>query len=586
MKNIYDLKNKKVLILGLGVLGGGVATAKWFFKNGAKLRITDLKTKKELKKSIEKLNKFINSNSVNSQIAPSLHKSASSLHKSAIRYILGKHRKEDIDWADIVAVNPGVSYKNELVKYALSKNKEVVNDCYLFFKYAKGDIIAVTGTRGKTTTTTWIYELLKNADFRRLHADLRRLRADLRRQKTNFDGFNIKFYRKNILLGGNQPDKGLLKILDKTKENSVSVLELSSFQLEFYNKNADLRRLDADSRRLDKENNLKAPKIAIITCLLRDHLNRYESMEEYAKAKANVFVNQTKNDYLILNYDNQWTKFFLKLKPKSQVYFVSLKALPRNLKGAFVKNNKLIIKDKLEFNILNIKKFREIYGEHNVYNLLFAVLAVYLYFKDKGLNINKFKNYLKKQIFKLKTPPFRQEIIYQSKNLIIVNDSAATTPDATIAAIRRFYIKRRLTQTTRRLTQNERRTKQKLVLITGGTDKNLNFKELAKEIKKKIQPENLFLLQGSATKKLIDELKKLKYPIKEENIFEDLRRMVFKILNYYSNNLCLKPHKSVLDTRESVVILFSPASASFEKFKNEFDRGKKFNKYVRQFCQV
>ncbi|GBD34489.1 UDP-N-acetylmuramoylalanine--D-glutamate ligase [bacterium HR35] len=554
MKNSYSLKNKKVLILGLGVLGGGLATAKWFFKKGAKLRVTDLKTKKELKKSIDKLNKFINSSSILSQYK-SLSKENIRVNprnnyprKSVVRYILGKHRKEDIDWADIIAVNPGVSYKNELVKYALSKNKEVVNDCYLFFKYAKGDIIAITGTRGKTTTTTWIYELLKNADFRRFDADLRRLN------------------KKNILLGGNQPDKGLLKILDKTKENSVSVLELSSFQLEFYTQN------------------LKAPKIAIITCLLRDHLNRYENMEEYAKAKANIFINQKKDDYLILNYDNQWTKFFLKLKPKSQVYFVSLKPLPKNLKGAFIKNNNLIIRDEKDIEIFDtqtnadITYFREIYGEHNVYNLLFAVLAVYLYLKDKSLNIEKFKKYLQKQIFKLKTPPFRQEIVYQNKNLIIVNDSAATTPDATIAAIRRFG--------------------QNLILITGGTDKNLDFKELAKEIKNKIKPENLFLLNGSATKKLIDELKKLKYPIKEENIFEDLKKIVFRILNQYKsyfhlyNNQRLSVYKKRISVYpfnnpyESVVILFSPASASFEKFKNEFDRGKKFNKYIRQFCQV
>lgn len=189
------LKNKKVLIFGLGILGGGIEAVRWFFKNGAILRITDLKDKKSLSKSIQRLKNI------------------------KAKYILGKHRKEDFDWADIIVVNPGVGYKNEWIRYAKKKGKEIVNDCHLFFTYSKGNIIALTGTRGKTTTTTWIYELLKS-------------------------GFNYSFIRGfnpihvgKLFLGGNQPERSLFKILDKTTDNSLSILELSSFQLEFYEKN-------------------------------------------------------------------------------------------------------------------------------------------------------------------------------------------------------------------------------------------------------------------------------------------------------------------------------------------------------------
>ena len=136
MKRELKFKGKKVLIFGLGLLGGGVEAVRWFYKNGAKIIITDKKTKEELLPSIKKLKKI------------------------KAKYVLGQHRFEDIDSCDIVYFNPGVSYKSEWVKYAKEKGKEVVNDCYIFFKYAKGDIIAITGTRGKTTTTTWIYELL------------------------------------------------------------------------------------------------------------------------------------------------------------------------------------------------------------------------------------------------------------------------------------------------------------------------------------------------------------------------------------------------------------------------------------------
>jgi UDP-N-acetylmuramoylalanine--D-glutamate ligase len=558
---IEEIKNKKVLIFGLGILGGGREAVRWFYENGAKIIITDKKTKKELLPSIQKLKKI------------------------KAKYVLGKHRFEDIDSSGIVYFNPGVSYKSEWVKYAKERGKEAVNDCYLFFKYAKGDIIAITGTRGKTTTTTWIYELLTQVS--NIYPNNRPNR--LPESSDRIFGHNSgKVFGqnsgRNILLGGNQPEKSLFKILDKTKENSICVLEISSFQLEFY------------------EKNLKAPKIAIITNIYNDHLNRYSGFEEYAEVKAKIFQNQKENDYLILNLDNKWTNFFLSLKPKSQVYFVSLKKKPK--KGIYIKDEKVFIKDEKEYQIFPIKKFKEIYGEHNFYNLLFAILAVYLYLKSKNIKdpqdkIKKLKNF----ILNLKTPEFRQEIVYKDKNLMIVNDSAATSPDATINAIERF------------------KKYKNLILITGGTDKNLDFKDLAKKIKKEIKPENLILLNGSATKKLIGELRKINYPLVEKNIFEDLREAVYRGLILISNlpryqpdtTLGFKPDISgdhpgkssgkhlgntlsnksdghpgkLLNDKpgkhpgNSSVILFSPASASFEKFKNEFDRGKKFNKTIK-----
>jgi UDP-N-acetylmuramoylalanine--D-glutamate ligase len=608
MKRELKFKGKKVLIFGLGLLGGGIEAAKWFYKNGAKLIITDKKTKKELLPSIKRLKKI------------------------KAKYILGEHRFEDIDSSDIIYFNPGVSYKSEWVNYAKEKEKEVANDCYLFFKYAKGDVIAITGTRGKTTTTTWIYELLRqvyNDYTNNRHNKLPELndRIDFTRiARPN----NIIEYKPNnksfgpdsgnefghnsgrdVLLGGNQPKRSLFKILDKTKEDSISVLEISSFQLEFYS-NADSRRLDADSRRLS---DIKAPKIAIITNIYNDHLNRYSSFEEYASVKAKIFQNQTENDYLILNLDNNWTNFFLSLKPKSQVYFVSLRGPIRTKHGHFgqvkvkggiyIKDEKMFIEDETNDCLrksalsLPVSTFKEIYGEHNFYNLLFAILAVYLYLKSKNIKdpqdkIKKLKNF----ILNLKSPEFRQEIVYKDKNLMIVNDSAATSPDATINAIERFkkYIRPKSPREVRKSLQN-------LILITGGTDKNLDFKDLAKKIKKEIKPKNLILLNGSATKKLIEELRKIKYPLIEENIFEDLRKAVIKALTldnsskiYPNNNRMNYPNKKPNENLKfgknsgkvfgqysgnSSTILFSPASASFEKFKNEFDRGKKFNKIIK-----
>lgn len=109
-----------------------------------------------------------------------------------------------------------------------------------------------------------------------------------------------------------------------------------------------------------------------------------------------------------------------------------------------------------------------------------------------------------------------------------------------------------------------------IILITGGTDKNLNFKDLAKEIKQYLKPKNLILFNGSGTKKLIDELEKLNYKVL--NIFEHLKD-------------CIKKVFQIIDTRHRYIILFSPGAASFEKFKNEFDRGNKFNKMIKNILK-
>lgn len=476
------LKNKKILIFGLGILGGGLSSVEYCLKNNAFLRITDLKNKNQLKNELKKISKLIKKYN----------------YQKKIKYILGKHRKEDFDWAEIIIVNPAISYKNPFVKYAQQKNKLVVNDCYLFFKYYQGEIIALTGTRGKTTTSFWIYQLFKN------------------------------FISPKTILAGNQPEKALLKNINK---KSIAVLELSSFQLEFYQKN------------------LKAPKIAIITNIYEDHLNRYQNMEEYVKIKSNIFLNQNFNDYLILNYDNKWTKFILSLKPKSQIYFVSLKKLPSKIKGIFLDKGQIILRTNKTIKIKS--KILNYIGNHNIYNLMTAIITLYFFshYKNFELDIKKLENYLKF----LKIPQFRQEVIYQRKNLIVINDSASTAPQATIEAINRFSKKNN-----------------NLILIIGGTDKNLNFKELAKKIKNKINSDNLIIINGSASYKIIEELNKIKYNLNKDQVFENLKE-------------CFKKALTKIKNSKKNIILFSPGAASFEKFKNEFDRGKKFNKLVKKY---
>src|SRR4030042_181993 len=183
-------KDKKVVIMGLGLHGGGVGVAKFFYKQGAKLMITDLRSRKELKPSLEKLKDL------------------------PIKFVLGKHRKQDFTDADLIIRNPGVPRESFYLKIAEENNISVKTDIDIFFDLCPADIIGITGTKGKSTTATLIYLLLK------------------------------KKYPNSVLAGniGISP----LEILNKINKKTRVVLELSSFAL---------------------ENLKKSPQVAVITTL-------------------------------------------------------------------------------------------------------------------------------------------------------------------------------------------------------------------------------------------------------------------------------------------------------------------------------
>jgi len=469
------IKNRKVLVVGLGILGGGVSTCLWLLKHKAKLTITDLKSKKDLEKSLKKLKKY----------------------SSKIKLTLGKHNENDFKNNDIVVINQGVPIRNnQYLKIASQTNKLIENETSLFFRFNKNPVIAVTGSWGKTTTTNWIGHLLRG--------------------KYN-----------NVVSGGNTPDNPVLSFLDKLKIDNPIVLELPSCSLE-------LARLKH-----------KAPKIAIITNLHRNHLNRHGTIKNYALAKSHIFQNQKETDYLILNYDNKWTKFFLSLKPQSQIYFISHNPLPKDKNGIFNKKDKIYYqKDHKKKLIFDASKFAEYWGEHNLDNLMISILATKLF----GLTFTQ----IKKQITSLPQIKFRQETIFQTKKLLIINDSSATSPEATIAALKRF----------------KQYKNSNLILIVGGTDKNLKYNELAKEIKRTILTRNLSILNGSASKKLIKELNKIKY---------SNRYFVFESLEE-----CLHYSLHQKKQKKKNIIIFSPSATSFEKFKNEFDRAEQFNKLLQK----
>jgi UDP-N-acetylmuramoylalanine--D-glutamate ligase len=296
------------------------------------------------------------------------------------------------------------------------------------------------------------------------------------------------------------------------------VLELSSFQLEYADENS------------------ASPHIAVITNIYNDHLNRYGKFDVYAKMKFNIFRNQTADDFLILNADEDITKEILKKKPKSKIYYVSHKPLPKNMQGLYFSDNSIYLKHS-DGTKMVLKKTG--FSRHEKANLLCALLCAHL--------SNVSWEVMKTKLHDLPIAPLRQEIIVNNNKLKVVNDSAGTSPDATIAAIEKFG------------------EEDDFVLISGGTDKDLDFSALAEKINDNVPPKNLYLLTGNGTDKLVKELKNHQYVTK--NIHNNLAKLV----------------KEVAKNHETGTIVFSPGGASFEKFKNEYDRGRKFNLLARKY---
>ncbi len=272
-KNIFDPKSNQlskyngqhILIFGLGVNQGGVGSAKFFASQGAQVRVTDLKTADLLQSSIDQLKTYSN-----------------------IEYVLGEHRNEDIDWANLIIKNPAVKPGNPYIEYARKNGKRVELDMGIFFEFVKPDqIIGVTGTKGKSTTASLIYEVLKAEG-------------------------------KHVVFAGNI-GISVLDTVPFVKKDTIVVLEMSSFQLEA----CKLHQL--------------SPRWAIITNILPDHLNYYTSMGEYIDAKRAIARFQTDQDYLFLKKDDPITNnlgFMAGLR--ANVFYFSINDLPANFQPQLI----------------------------------------------------------------------------------------------------------------------------------------------------------------------------------------------------------------------------------------------------------
>ena len=433
--------------MGLGLLGRGVGVVKFLAGRGAKVTVTDLKTEKELGPSIKELKNF--QKKAGRKIYP-------------IKFVLGEHRLEYFRNADAVFKAAGVPLDSVYIAEARKNGVPVFMDDALFGREAECEIIGVTGTRGKTTTSTLIAEIAEVTG-------------------------------KKVYLAGNIKGVATLPLLDKVKKNDLVVLELSSWQLQGWR---DLK---------------NSPHISVVTNIYPDHQNYYKnSMAKYVRDKEAILANQKKNDFLVLNKNCEWCRKFAK-KSKGKVVWFSVNDVPREWK-------------------------LKILGEHNLENIAAAIVVG----KLLGLPVPK----IKKAVENFRGVPGRLEFVREISGVKYYNDTTSTMPEATIAALRALGEKN-------------------IILIAGGADKNLDFKNLAPATKKYTKA--VVLLGGTATPKLQKQLLITNYqlPITIANSMHEAVKVAQKFA-----------------TRGDIILL-SPSAASFGMFKNEFDRGDKFLKEVK-----
>lgn len=330
-----------------------------------------------------------------------------------------------------IVTSPGISSENKLLTIAKKRKIKTIGEFELGANFLKGDIIAVTGTNGKTTTVSIIKHLLQNLD-------------------------------KKVFLSGNI-GTAVTSICDKTDNETINVLECSSFQLE------NIKKFHSH--------------VAAILNLSEDHLNRHKTIKNYIKAKKNIVKNQNENDYLLINADDELLMQNIP-KTKAKIYYFSTK---NRVVGCYVKNSSIYFNDGNNENKLVSLKNINLVGEHSISNILCAVLAVYL---ETG------KLFLLKNISSFHGVAHRIEYIKTINGIAYYNDSKATNIDSTLVALKSFQCK--------------------INLILGGSDKGYDFDRLFENLFENVNfiavyGETASKIMKSANKFKFDKIKKVKY---------------------------------------------------------------------------
>ncbi len=453
-KNLF---NKKVAIIGLGV--SNIPLIDYMYDKKAKVTVFDDREEEKIPKEI--INK---------------------IKEYKFETSFGKNNLTKLKGFDIIFRSPSCMPTKPELEEEAKRGAKVTTEIEMLMEMCPAKIIGVTGSDGKTTTTSLIYAILKKAGY-------------------------------NTYLGGNIGTPLFTK-LEEMKPEDIVVLELSSFQLM----------------------GMKiSPHIGVITNITPNHLNIHKDYEEYIDAKKNIFKYQNENDIVVLNYDNEITRNSAK-EAMSKVVFFSHK---EKLENGFIVDEKIIkeCEDDIRKHIIDTKDII-LRGEHNFENIATALAATKtLVSQDVAV----------KAIKDFKPVEHRLEFVRELDKVKWYNDSVSSSPTRTIAGLSSFD--------------------EEIILIAGGYDKNLDYTPIAKPIVEKVKK---LILIGQTSNKIYECVK------------DEAEKQNVKVDIYMCESLEETVALAKRLAKPSQVVLFSPASASFDMFKNFADRGEQFKKLVNE----
>jgi UDP-N-acetylmuramoylalanine--D-glutamate ligase len=344
-----ELKNKRVLVVGAGK--SGLAVSSFLTGKGARVVLTDSSTPVYPDGELERL------------------------AAEGVSLSLGKYPEVKSGSFDLVVMSPGVPLTVEPARLALEHGIELTGELELAYRFSRAPLVAVTGTNGKTTTTTLLGEIFKEAG-------------------------------KNTLVGGNIGTP-LVTEVERYGPEDMIVAEVSSFQLE--------------------TTNTFRPKVALILNITPDHLDRHGTMDGYTDAKAKIFTNQEPGDFTVLNYDDPRTQALAGRSRGLVVYFSRRAAVPE---GVYVREGKIIASmGGVEEYICGQNEIG-IPGAHNLENALAAIAAA----KSLGVATTSLVHTLKT----FKGVAHRLEFVTEINGVRYINDSKGTNPDASIKALEAY----------------------------------------------------------------------------------------------------------------------------------------------------
>ncbi len=447
-----ELKDKKVLIVGLGKTGE--ALCRFLLRHGARVRVSDHKPEEALGGR------------------PAYWRARGA------EFETGGHRTSSFLGSDLIVLSPGVPPLAETAK-AQERGIPIISELELAHAFLKGRIVGITGSNGKSTTTTLAQKILAEGGLR-------------------------AFAAGNI-------GTPLISFADKSRDEDVYVTEISSFQLE-------------------RIRNFKAG-VTVFLNISGNHLDRHETFDNYFAAKKKLVLSQDESGVTVLNRDDALV-WGLRTETKAAVYAFSRKR--KAVRGAFLDGEWIVLRDGTDVRAAKISDVR-LPGAHNLDNVMAAALIGRL-FGVPGRS-------MRASIRDFRGLEHRLENVRTVKKVLFINDSKATTVDATIKALESFD--------------------RKIVLILGGKDKGGDFRLLREHLARKVRK---VLLIGQAAEKIEAAVRDV-VPVAKASTFKDLVRLGYEA------------------AEPGDVVLLAPACTSWDMFRNFEERGKTFKREVERLAR-